>query len=164
MARTRISRCSSRPRRHRDGQRGFTLLELLLVLTILGLSLAVLSPMLGAGSRGLGLERGGLELASALRQTRREAVTTVSERVLLMDLSSGTYRTDSGSLQRDFPANSDITVEAAGSEQLEESLLGIRFFPTGASTGGSILVKQADRSLSVTVDWLTGRVAIHGPE
>lgn len=164
MARTRTSRCSSRRWLPGVMQSGFTLLELLLVLTILGLAMAVVSPMLGAGSRSLGLERGGLELASALRQARREAVTTASERVLLVDLANGTYRTDSGSLQRDFPANSDVTVEAAGSEQLEESLMGIRFFPTGASTGGSILVKQADRSLSVTVDWLTGRVAIHGPD
>jgi general secretion pathway protein H len=42
--------------------------------------------------------------------------------------------------------------------------LGIRFFPSGASTGGSIKISEAERSLTVSVDWLTGKVAIHGPE
>ena len=37
---------------------------------------------------------------------------------------------------------------------------GIRFFPDGTSTGGGIEIVRKNRRFLITVDWLTGRVAI----
>src|ERR1035437_2789072 len=51
--------------------RGFTLLELLLVMLLLGLLYGLAAPMLGAGSTGLDMKAGSRQLAAGLRKDRK---------------------------------------------------------------------------------------------
>ena len=45
-----------------------------------------------------------------------------------------------------------------------ENAGGIRFFPDGSSTGGSVLLSVDERKWYVTVGWLTGEISQDPPE
>lgn len=63
----------------------FTLLELVLVMMIIGLALAVVTPSLGGWSRGMRLRAAEDELVAATRFARDRAVTTATLQALTVD-------------------------------------------------------------------------------
>ncbi len=52
-----------------------------------------------------------------------------------------------------------MEVTAADSEKRSPSIAGIRFYPNGSSTGGTIDLKMEGRAYEIRVNWLTGRVS-----
>jgi general secretion pathway protein H len=54
----------------------------------------------------------------------------------------------------------ELSLTTATSEQLDDVRGRIRFFPDGTSTGGRVTISRDDRKFDITVDWLTGLVAI----
>lgn len=124
-----------------DAERGFTLLELLVVLTLVGLL-------------------AGLALPS-VRNLLRPDIDRTSRAVALMirDQRSAAMRT--GTLAAVNEAA--ITPLLPGGTVIETANLGVDgllFFPNGASTGGGVVLAAWDGRRAVDVDWLTGRVSI----
>ncbi|MFQ5534661.1 MAG: GspH/FimT family pseudopilin [Sphingomonadales bacterium] len=144
---------------------GFTLLELLVVLLILGLVAGLTAPFLTAGNRSeKELKRTALELAAGLRLARAEAIKANRETLFMLDIGRRVYSLGSGKPNVELAAGFDLTLVAARSERVGQAG-GIRFFADGSSTGGVITVSdqeegQAQDKYRITVDWLTGRVRI----
>ncbi len=137
---------------------GFSLMELMLVLVLLGLAAAVTIPYLG-NMGGAGLTGAARELAAGMKLARSRAVVAATETVLFIDLNSRTFAVSGDSQARELPENLSIELETAQSELADEGG-GYRFFPDGSSTGGSVLLGLNERTMRVNVDWLTGRVYI----
>ena len=142
--------------------RGFTLLEVLLVLSIIGLAGVLLVPRLGSlDSRGFAVEV--RQAANLLNHARRNAVVTgnpasVSFLPEPADDESG-YRPPIFSAGV-FSAQ-DIELEFRDSTGGEEAVLEpliVTFFPEGGSTGGTLLLRRDDRAASIHVDPITGRM------
>jgi len=142
-------------------ERGFTLLEMMVVLVIAAIAYAVLlSAPLGKASAA-DLKAAARTLASGLRQAQTTAMATRKDAVLTIDVESREYVTTLDTTPRKLPENLDLKLYAAQSEVSSERRGSIRFYPDGSSTGGRITVAAGERKYLVDVDWLTGRVSIN---
>jgi general secretion pathway protein H len=140
--------------------RGFTLLELLLVLLLLGLLYGLAAPMLGAGSTGLDMKAASRQLAAGLRKARGVAVAERREAVLTLDVEGRTFSLTGDPKTYSLPKQLELALFTAQSELVREKTGGIRFFPDGTSTGGRVTISAGESKQLVDVDWVTGRVTI----
>ena len=144
----------------RVGQHGFTLLEILIVLVIGVLLVALVPPLLSGMSGATELRGAARQLAAGLRNARNEAVVRQQEAVLTLDLERRRFGVTGDPREIALPESVALKLYTAQSELLDGTIGGIRFFPDGSSTGGSITVSGPKLAYRVNVDWLTGAVAI----
>lgn len=140
--------------------RGFTLVELIVVLAIAGLMLAVTPPLITAAMPGVELKAAARRTAGALRQTREIAIARGEDLAWRLDLDAGKYRIPQVNRTGSLPSGIEIELIAAQDEMQSERVGGIRFYPDGTSTGGRVILKRDQRGYQVGVNWLTGRIRI----
>ena len=138
---------------------GFTLFELLVVLTIIALASAVIVPSL-VGRSGLEVKRNASELAAGLRQARGQAIVRNRATSVLLDVDRRQFKVADDGRPRQLHKDVTLTLYTARSELLGAQAGNIRFFPDGSSTGGRITVSGGRQTYLVDVDWLTGRVRV----
>jgi general secretion pathway protein H len=132
--------------------RGFTLLELLLVIALMAVALGVLGVGLGRGLEA-GRDRQALrEIVAALRQTRTQAVLSGAPRQLRFDLTQRSFQAP-GQAPGQWPAN--LAVQLTTAEAMGPA---VAFFPDGSSSGGHLLVERAGQRWRIDVGWLNGNV------
>ncbi|HTS21493.1 MAG TPA: GspH/FimT family pseudopilin [Casimicrobiaceae bacterium] len=139
---------------------GFTLLEMLVVLMLMGIIASVVIPIFGPGVSTLELKRSARELAAGLRLARSQAIAQRTEAVLELDLAGRSFRVPPDPRLHSLPQGVELKLFTAQSDLLNEQVGTVRFFPDGGSNGGRITVAAGDRKYDVDIDWLTGRVAI----
>jgi general secretion pathway protein H len=141
-------------------QGGFTLIELLVVLLIMGALISLAPAAFHRIAPGLEMKAAAREVAGALRQARGQAIRDNRETAVLIDTGQNLYRLGPDTRDRALSAALQVSLVAAASEQLDDTRGRIRFFPDGTSTGGRVTLSRDDRKFDITVDWLTGLVAI----
>jgi general secretion pathway protein H len=140
--------------------RGVTLLELLIVLSIMAVLAALVVPRFTGGVSGSALKGATREIAAGLRVARSEALATRKETRLLLDLEQRTFRVEPDTRVHSLPKEIELKLFTAQSDLLSEKVGAIRFFPDGGSNGGRVTLAAGERKYNVDIDWLTGRVAI----
>ena len=140
---------------------GFTLLEMLVALTILGLVAAIAVPALTRPSDGVKLSAAAREITGALRLARSAAIARNNEQVLLIDVERRSY-TASFAAERRFPADIQAKLKVAEPERISASRGGIRFFADGSSTGGEVVLSLREWHVKLCVHWLTGQPVQEG--
>ncbi len=146
-------------RARRRRQAGFTLLELLVTLAILGLALVLIAGYRQPWSRGLDLRNTAGAIAAGLRVARSEAIVRNRPVRFLIDFNSRRFGSGPTPLGQ-LPPALQITLVTIAGEKRNDRVGGIRFDPDGSSTGGRIALADGRRTVAVMVDWLTGRVSI----
>lgn len=139
---------------------GFTLIEVLVVVAVIGLAIGLVTARGPARSSALEVREAAGEVALALRQARGLAIASGHRVTFTLDVARHAYRVNDD-LVRPLPAAVALAMTAAVGEA-EEGVTAatIGFLPDGSSSGGRIrLVAGATRRL-VAVDWLTGRVTV----
>jgi general secretion pathway protein H len=140
--------------------RGFTLLELLLVLVIAATGYALVVRFTGAGVSGAQLKSAARAVAAGLRDARGVAIATQESAALNVDVEKRTIEVTGAARPRSLPDRLDIKLDTAQAEVVDEKRGAIRFYPDGSSTGGRVTLASGERRFLVDVDWLTGRVTI----
>ncbi len=161
MTTPRLPGCSVRRARAaaRDAS-GFTLLELLIVLMLMGLITALTIPVFSGSVSTTQLRSAAREVAAGLRLARDQAIAQKSEAVLELDVTGRAFRVLPDPRVHALPAGIDIKLFTAQSDLVNDRVGAIRFYPDGGSNGGRVTLAAGERKYDVDVDWLTGRVAI----
>jgi general secretion pathway protein H len=141
-------------------QRGFTLLEIIIVLVIGALAYALLLGIPFRGASTSDLKAAARTVAAGLRQAQSMAITTRHDATLTVDVESREYTLPGEAAPRALPKGIDLKLYTAQTEVSSERKGAIRFYPDGSSTGGRITLSAGERKYLVDVDWLTGRVSI----
>ena len=139
---------------------GFTLLELLIVITIIGLVYAVLPAGVFGGREGVELRSTARLVAEDLRRARGQAIASNREVAFLLDLEARRFGLPGLGKLAALPEGIEATVRTAGELLSDATQARIQFFPDGSSTGGSVTLSGAGKRYEVTVRWLTGEVRL----
>lgn len=142
--------------------RGFTLMELLVVLVIASLAISLVGPAFQRLLPGLTLEAESRKLAGLLRHARSQAILSGAPVAISQDAESGGLRLSYREQPYVLPEHFSLALEAGPGASDSDMALGmaqILFYPRGDSSGGSLRLTLDDgRSEAVSVDWLSGRV------
>lgn len=135
------------------------MLEVLLVLVIGVLLMGVVATSL---TEGPVLRNASREVATSLRHARASAVLRQQTVVWKMDIKQKRFWVDGGDKEagRTLGKTIEAKINTAASEVGSEAQGGIRFFPDGSSTGGSVELTANKQTFKVNVEWVTGRVSI----
>ena len=136
---------------------GFTLVEVVTVLVILGLGLAVAAPAFRAALPQDGIAAASAEVAGVLRTASRTARERAQPVTVVLDSTSSRYwqRGAQHTTAADtFAFGPDVRIE------LPAARLSITFQPDGRASRASFSVRHAQRAERIEVDPWTGDVAI----
>jgi len=140
--------------------RGFTLLELVVVLALATLLIALVPPLISSAIPGVELKSSARLVASGLRLAREEAIRTGREVAFTLNLEDRSYQVEGPFRFISLPKGLDLKLIAAESEMQNDQLGSIRFFADGGSTGGRVILARNGSGWQVGTQWLTGRVEI----
>jgi general secretion pathway protein H len=143
--------------------KGFTLLELVVVLFIVVLGFSVVGINLSSGNDATELKVAARDIVSALRFARGQALISHQETTVTLDLAENTYTVSGRDRIYPIPKAIDVTVVTAQSE-LTEGSAGIRFFADGSSTGGRITLELGKATWQIDINWLTGQIELDDTE
>ncbi len=140
-------------------QGGFSLIELMVVMVLVVLLMAVVGVSVSRSVSGAEIRNAATELTAGLRHTRGQAIIRREQQVFMVDANARTWQAAGGDPVQ-LPEGLDITINTARSELTGERAAGIRFYPDGASTGGSVVLSIDQREWRITIGWLTGEISI----
>jgi general secretion pathway protein H len=139
---------------------GFTLLEMVCVLAIIGLVAAVLLPSIPRQTSRSRLEAYAIEAATLLKADRNAAIRRSVEVTTRVDAGSRSVR--SGANGEIVRLPEDVRFEALLPQNCNNRpvVATISFFASGMSCGGVIALTHLDTSYEIRINWLTGRIEV----
>ncbi len=150
----------------KSGRNGFTLIELVLVLFVIGIASALAVGILYRSMDNIRLKTSAKELSASLRYARSHAVAEKKIYSFVMNKNGyGLYTEQYDKSDADYEKTSlvfqKILPQGIIAEYQEIEDIRIDFYPQGDSTGGEIKLKNEKGSVMViTVEKITGKVKI----
>jgi prepilin-type N-terminal cleavage/methylation domain-containing protein len=139
---------------------GFSLLEMILVLVVLGISSLVVIPNVNRGMRAQTLRRTALELAAVARDLRSRALYEGIPQQLVLHADENRYLV---ARHREVHLPSNVRIaEIEGGEALDSGSRRFLFFPNGSALPGRVRLSLGESSpgYSIHFEPLTGRVEV----
>ena len=144
--------------RHRSrpafAKNGFTLLELLVVLAIIGAVLTVVPVLLSGRFGDASIATVEDQLIADLRLSRGKAIMENSPTSLVIDGDFAGYVLLPSRQQRRLPDGFRIVLRSASDGTAEK----VQFYPDGTTTGGRLQIALGDDRYPIDVTWPTGRI------
>jgi general secretion pathway protein H len=139
---------------------GFTLLETVCVLAIIGLLAALVLPAIPRATSQARLAGYAVEIAALLKGDRNAAMHHQVAVVTALDPDRRTVRSGATGSLVALPA--DVSFDALLAQRCASQRVGstIDFFPSGASCGGVIAISRQGVGYRIRVNWLTGGVEV----
>jgi general secretion pathway protein H len=141
------------------GAAGFTMLEMLVVLVILGILMVVI-PRVDGSSSAVQLQAAAQSLAADLRLLHDDAVRR--HQVTAMTLTQHPYSLRLADRPIILPRGIVATLEQEQPTLLAGVQDRVGFFPDGSSSGGNVTLQQGRRRVTILVRWLDGMVVVRG--
>jgi general secretion pathway protein H len=141
-------------------QKGFTILELLVVLTIGGMLVTLVPPMFSKGVSGVAFKGAARSISASLRSARVHAISKHKDIEVDFNLEDKTYQIVGFKKKYALPDDIEISVKLQKENSQSDNTRQIRFFADGGATGGQVVLSKDQAEYVVAVDWLTGQVKI----
>jgi general secretion pathway protein H len=145
---------------HESQDAGLTLVEMIVTLAILALASAIAFPPVQDGRQWQSMHAVAVDIASALRAERSDALTSNLERSLVIDLSRRRFWGDGAPQPRHLPRDMAVMFRAVSGQPLSEGEAVVRFRPDGGSSGGTVVLTGRQQSARIIVDWLSGTTVV----
>ena len=149
---------------------GFTLLELVLVLLLMGLIAGLTLPFVVSTLDRIKLQSEVRQIASAIQFTRSEAISRKTLFTFNVDINKSQYwlaipKQKEVTQSKPIDETVQIMDYQRADETLTEGIFMILFYPRGNSSGGTIRFKSIDDKdeeniYAVTIDPITGKPQI----
>ncbi len=141
------------------GERGFSLIELLAVMFIVGLASLIVFPSIEKSVRKRQARQSVLALAATAREMRRRAIDEGALKLLTLSPREDSYLASGADIVR-LPETIKIT-GVAGGEPIGDRLRQFVFFPNGSISGGAIeLTDGAGSNYLIRLEPMLGRVVV----
>lgn len=139
--------------------RGFSLLEVLLVVGLIAVTGVLAAAAMSGGFDRIALQSTSKTIAAQLRYTRAHAIATGEPQRFVLNPQARNWQAPSG---RHGTIPESLEVEFTGARELQPGADEgvIVFFADGAATGGRVRVLLRDAAWQVDVAWLTGEVRL----
>lgn len=139
------------------GEEGFSVIELLVVFTVVILAMTIALPRISASYEATRVDAAASRLAAALVRTRALSIREAEDRDFILDLRRRTYASDP--TQAATVLERGISIAADQSDNAGRVV--VRFRPDGRASGGRFILSKGRKKAAITIDWLTGRVRMH---
>ncbi|MBT3923895.1 MAG: prepilin-type N-terminal cleavage/methylation domain-containing protein [Nitrospina sp.] len=149
---------------------GFTLIELVLVLVLMGLIAGLTLPFVVSTLDRIKLQSEVRQLVSAIQFTRSEAVSRKTLFTFNVDINNNNYwlaipKEEEVTQTKPIDETVKVMDYQRADETLTEGAFEILFYPRGNSSGGTIRFKSIDDKdekniYAVTIDPITGKPKI----
>lgn len=140
-----------------DRQAGFTLIEILVVLAILGAALGLFLARGPLTSPGLTVRDAASQLAQTFRLARTRAIAAARPVPVSIQLAQRRILLDGAATA--LPGSVSLAAVMDDGSAAAPTATFV-FAPDGSARGGTVLVSAAGRRVGVAVDWLTGKVSV----
>ena len=157
---TAVPRDNRRPRTHHLRVAGFTMLELLVVIVLIGVLAAISPPIFSNGVSAAEHRALARSVAQTLRFARSEAVANRTDVGVEFNLQDRTFQLPDGKRKGKWPENIALELTTTAAETVDEKRAYVRFYADGGSTGGRVTLKYKEREYRIDISWLTGHIAI----
>ena len=129
----------------RAHQRGFTFLEIVLVMLILVIAAAIVAPVIGKRLTSGDPQQTALRIRSAMTLMRVYAVQRGQEEILVVAPENNTYWHErTGKFAEVPPQNGLLSAQSQWVRQGEEvEEFEFHFYPDGTNSGGAVRIEQA---------------------
>lgn len=151
---------TSFPRRDNRRDDGFSLLEVVCVLAILAIIAAIAIPRMPHSTSRAQLEAYATTVASLLKADRYAAVRRRSDVATEVNAAARIVRSGATGFIVQIPPDVAVDTQLAARCQHHQREPNIRFFSSGMSCGGIIVLSRAGLGYEVRVNWLTGGIEI----
>jgi general secretion pathway protein H len=144
-------------------QRGFTFIEMSVVLIIIAIGTMLAVPMIEGGFDSREVRRAARQIASTMHYCRGEAVSLGTPQALVIDpLKNSIYTADWGRWA--VLTDRAIIERVDGGQGVGSGVVQILFFPNGSTSGADVVLSsRRDRTqnrLQVHLDSLVGSVQV----
>ena len=148
-----------------EQQKGFTLLELVIALSIAAMVFVLSGPSLQRFYDAMEYRDAVRQIVSAARNAKRDAYISGEAIDLLIDADRNLFglSRDSRTLKREAlsPLADSLNLKVVYAEEIspDGQLGAIRFYPTGGASGGEVFIeRESGAGTHLTIDWLLGEV------
>ncbi len=164
-------------------EKGFSLLELIVVLIFVSLMAGLVAPRLAGSLTRMNLRSASQKICSSLRYARSQATSEKMTYTVIFDFEKngcfiqiknedqketedlspdGQKLTDEDEIKSYFlPDGVKVEKAVLGDEEIESETFQIEFFPAGNSSGGDVfLVDEKENCYRIRIDFLTGMVKL----
>jgi general secretion pathway protein H len=148
-------RASRLPRR----SRGFTLIEIVVVVALVAGAAALTAGLLNVGLPGQQLRGSAREVAAQLRFARAQAIVSGEPQDFTLDAATREWAAPRGR-HGEIPEAIEVIAVGARDGTARTDTATFRFFPDGASTGGHVRLRRGTAEWRIDIDWLTGEVEL----
>jgi general secretion pathway protein H len=140
--------------------KGFSLIEILIVLVIAVIIMGVVGPKISSGISSVKFKSITKEVVSGLRYARMKSITENRKIEFIVNLEQHFYRIDDENKNHPIPEDIEITLVTASTQVIGEEQGAIIYFPDGSSSGGRVTLETEQQKHLIDVNWLTGMVEV----
>lgn len=138
--------------------RGFTLIELTVVLLIIVLGFSVIATNISSGNQSAQMKAAARDLISAFRYARGQALISRQEVFVAINLAENSYRVSNRDKIFNFSDDIELSLVIAQEEFNQDEIAQIRFYADGSSSGGRVTLEWDNLLHRIDVNWLSGKV------